>query len=121
MICPKCNKPMRFISAGISKNTGRKYPAFWSCGCGYTFTPKNDVKEVKFEQDLEEDKQNERWDLIGRNKTRCALAEALIRRGSKFSPEIKKELDDWTRAVFGESVEEKIEKEDEIPFDEIPY
>ena len=37
--CPDCGAPIRFIPAGISKKTGKKYNSFYSCEnrCGYVY------------------------------------------------------------------------------------
>ena len=37
-ICPICGQELRFVPAGVSKRTGKKYDAFYSCSdrkCGY--------------------------------------------------------------------------------------
>ena len=70
-------------------------------------------KELAEKVDEREEKENEKWDLIGKKKTRCAIAEALITRGSKFSLETEKELNDWTRVILEEerATKEKAEIE----------
>ena len=37
MDCPYCKTKLRFVPAGVSKKTGKKYSAFYICdNCGYT-------------------------------------------------------------------------------------
>ena len=37
--CPTCSAPIKYISAGISQKTGKRYSEFWSCSnrCGFTW------------------------------------------------------------------------------------
>jgi hypothetical protein len=42
-ICVQCDQEMKMVPAGVSKKSGKAYPAFWSCdkrsgGCGATAT-----------------------------------------------------------------------------------
>ena len=30
-VCPKCNTPMNYVKAGVSKKTNEPYPAFYTC------------------------------------------------------------------------------------------
>ena len=110
VMCPKCNIPMEYISPGISKKTGKPYSGFWACPnreCKETFNPpKASPPEEQFSRGLEEDKEKEKWDKIGRGKTRCALAVALINAGLKSGEESEKELDLWTESVLGKTLEE---------------
>ncbi len=48
-LCPNCQTPMRLIPAGVSKNSGKAYGAFWSCPnnreCGSKTIPLASNKE----------------------------------------------------------------------------
>lgn len=37
--CPQCGNPIKYVAAGISRKTGKKYSEFWSCSqrCGFTW------------------------------------------------------------------------------------
>ncbi len=63
--CPSCQTPMKLIPEGISRSTGKSYPAFWSCPnnlhCG--------SKPITYKEDAvrlpsKEDKINEKLDKI---------------------------------------------------------
>lgn len=37
--CPQGGSPIKYVSAGISRKTGKNYSEFWSCSnrCGFTW------------------------------------------------------------------------------------
>ena len=45
-ICPLCGNSIKYIPAGVSKNSGKPYPEFWACSereCKFTWKPTNPV------------------------------------------------------------------------------
>ena len=58
MQCNKCQKEMKLVPAGVSKRTGKKYDAFYSCDreCGETakagqvYTPPETAPEDKVQE-----------------------------------------------------------------------
>jgi len=70
--CPDCGYQMKKVPAGVSRQTGKPYPAFYSCSnkmCKYTFNPKSADDTKPFEamqrrsEELGEDI-NEELDVI---------------------------------------------------------
>jgi len=46
--CEQCSAPVKFIPAGISRNTGKHYNEFYSCAkrCGWTWREGKETKPV---------------------------------------------------------------------------
>lgn len=64
---------------------------------------KNDptTPEKKFEEELNKDNEDKKWEDIGRKKTKCALAVASITAGKDLSdPEEIIKLDTWVKWVL---------------------
>ena len=56
--------------------------------------------EKKFEQSLDQDNQDKKWEDIGRKKTKCALAAASIQAGVNPEPEKLITMDTWVKWVL---------------------
>lgn len=47
--CPKCGEPIKYIPAGVSKKTGKRYSEFWACSnrsCDYSWRPQPEIKKA---------------------------------------------------------------------------
>jgi|SRR3990172_7727157 len=101
MICPKCKSEMKLIPAGISKKTGKPYQAFYACpdkNCGATINPDKPIQ--KFEQTLDQQKQDEKWTEIATGKVRYGFAIEAYKMGKKLDITTKLEIQEWTNFVM---------------------
>ena len=99
--CAKCGGEMRLIPAGVSKKTGKPYQAFYSCldrNCGGT--AKADTPVKKFEQGLDQQNQDKKWEEISRGKVRHGFSIEAYKMGKELSLETKLEIDTWTNFVM---------------------
>ena len=111
--CPKCSKQMN----PVFNKTNERAPDFkcqdssckWKNVKGqwvesefitgvWKDTPDTPVE--KFTQSLDKDLNDQKWDKIGRGKTRCVIAVALIGKGIKAGEEALAELNLWTDMIL---------------------
>ena len=148
--CPKCSKTMNPVfnksnpkapdhkcsdtSCKWKKVSGKWVESDFITGAWNDPVPQGRAgAEQRFGQELDTSKNDEKWDKIGRGKTRCALAVALINAGRKYTEATLEELNHWTTIVFEqvETLEEhaKTKQEEEaqelfhgeVDKDEIPF
>ena len=80
------------------KETKQYVTSQWRTGSWLSAMPKTRANAASnFVKELQPEPTD--WDAIGEKKTRCALAEAMIRRGDKANAS-KDELDSWTNLVL---------------------
>lgn len=97
-VCESCGAPVKFIPAGISRKTGKKYNEFYSCSdrCGWTWRPDRGQSlstKNRVEKESPSEADNEKI-LIG------------LREIYKEVKELRLEFQEFTR-IFGEQNKEE--------------
>jgi len=119
--CPQCGEQMRLVPAGVSKRTGKKYPAFYSCSnreCGHTENlpktpeqapqplpqaPSNNVPQRVWE---EKDRRMARMSAI---KSACELLQGQVE-NEEAVLKVAKKFENW---IYGR--ETPAEPEEDVP------
>jgi len=103
-ICQLCGAEKRFIQAGVSKNTGKPYSAFWACPNRCItikntplpeltpVAPQNKSYQAQPAQPVD-------WDKIAEGKVRHGVAIAFIEKGKTFD-EAKLEMGKWVNWIM---------------------
>ncbi len=139
-LCAICNQPMKYIKAGISKNTGRSYNGFYACEIKehkqpynkpynannsqnqptYHPAPQNAprVANLAPQADIKPD-----WDAISRSKVRHGVAVAFIEKGRELNEQTKNEINAWTDFIMSGKAAEYPEgyQGDDPSYNEIPF
>lgn len=111
--CPKCGNPLKLVPAGVSKNTGKPYEAFWACqdrNC--KFTAKQQVTGVSPVQAQAMAKvatatEDKKWEEISRGKVRHGFAIEAFKLGMSLDSKTANKILEWTEFVMSGKLEEE--------------